>query len=282
MKNVLKETAGLFIGNLLLAFAVGMFLLPNNVLSGGVSGISLLLSPFIPLDEATIILGLNVILLLSGWACLGFKFMVNSCVSSLLYPILLMIIQSLFTVPVVDPLLAAIFGGLLAGVGVGIVIKQGASTGGMDIPPLIANKYLHVDVSKAVMVTDALTVVFGLFVYGFEEVLIGLVSVYVTAVGLSKALTYGTGEKAKSLQIISDKYEAISQAIQEKLERGVTFIESEGGYTRERRKLVLVAVSDKEYSRAINIINAIDRKAFVIVTDATDVHGEGFTDIVRI
>lgn len=280
MKKLILEISGLLAGNLILAFAVGMFILPSNVLTGGVAGISLLLSPFIPLDEASIILCLSVLLLLVGWVTLGFRFMINSCVSSILYPILLMIIQHFIEPPVLDPLLAAIFGGVLSGIGVGLVVRQGASTGGMDIPPLIIHKYLKYDVSKAVMITDALTVLGGLYVYGLEEVLIGLVSVFLTGIGLRNALTYG-GSSAKQLQIISDKYEEISSKIHD-LDRGTTLLEAEGGFTKEKKKLLLTVVADKQYQKVLDIINEIDPTAFVIVCEATDVHGEGFSDIVRI
>ena len=281
VKRLVFEVLGLFAGNLLLAFAVGLFILPNNVLSGGVAGISLILQPFIPLESSLLVLIINVLLLGFGWLCLGTRFMINSCVSSILYPVLLMIIEHFFTPPSVDPLLAAVFGGILSGFGVGLVVRQGASTGGMDIPPLIINKYFRFDVSKAVMVTDAITVLGGLYVYGFEEVLIGLVSVFMTGIGLKQALTYGE-TSAKYLQIISNDYEAISQDIQDVLSRGTTLIDAEGGYTKERKKLLLAVVSDKEYQHVLDIINKHDPTAFVIVTQASDVHGEGFSDIVRI
>lgn len=281
MKKIIFEVLGIIAGNILLALAVGLFILPNNVLSGGVAGISLILAPFIPLEESVMVLFINVGLLLLGWLALGTKFMVNSCVSSILYPVLLMIIQHFIEPPTVDPLLAAVFGGILSGFGVGLVVRQGASTGGMDIPPLIINKYFHYDVSKAVMITDAITVLGGLYVYGFEEVLIGLVSVFLTGIGLKQALSYGESS-AKYLQIISREYQMISSEIQDTLQRGTTLIDAQGGYTHEKKKLLLVACSDKEYQKVLDIVNKIDPSAFVIVTQASDVHGEGFSDIVRI
>ena len=282
IKHLVIEVISLIVGNAILAFAIGMFMLPNNILSGGVAGISLLISPFIHLDESTIVLILSVGLLLIGGMFLGGKFAINSCVSSILYPLMLIGIEYLFEPPIIEPILAAVFGGLLSGVGVGIVVRQGASTGGMDIPPLIINKLTGYDISKAVMVTDALTVLGGLFVYGLEEVLIGLVSVFLSGQGVRWALTYGRGTSAKELQIISDDYEAINQEILVVLERGTTLLEATGGYTAEKKKVLLVVVSQSEYQTVLDIVNKHDPDAFIIVVDATDVHGLGFSDIVRI
>ncbi len=282
IKHLVIEIISLVVGNAILAFAIGLFLLPSNILSGGVSGISLLISPFISLDESTIVLILSVGLLLVGGIFLGGKFVINSSVSSVLYPVILIGVEYLFEPPNVEPILAAVFGGLLSGVGVGIVVRQGASTGGMDIPPLIINKLTSFDVAKAVMLTDALTVLGGLFVYGIEEVLIGLVAVFLSGQGLRWALTYGRGTSAKELQIISDDYEAINKEILVVLERGTTLLEASGGYTSEKKKVLLVVVEQSEYQKVLDIVNKHDPDAFIIVVDATDVHGLGFSDIVRI
>lgn len=282
IKHLVIEIISLVVGNAILAFAIGLFLLPSNILSGGVSGISLLISPFISLDESTIVLILSVGLLLVGGIFLGGKFVINSSVSSVLYPVILIGVEYLFEPPNVEPILAAVFGGLLSGVGVGIVVRQGASTGGMDIPPLIINKLTSFDVAKAVMLTDALTVLGGLFVYGIEEVLIGLVAVFLSGQGLRWALTYGRGTSAKELQIISDDYEVINKEILVVLERGTTLLEASGGYTSEKKKVLLVVVEQSEYQKVLDIVNKHDPDAFIIVVDATDVHGLGFSDIVRI
>ena len=224
---------------------------------------------------------LSLVLLVVGWAFLGTKFMLTTIISSFVYPSLLMLVQEFLEAPNVDPLLASLYGGLLGGVGVGLVIKMGSSTGGMDIPPLIIHRLTGFDVSKAVMIIDALTVGFGLWIYGIEDVLVGLISVYTTSLAISKVLTFG-GTRAKSVQIISDNYSDINKDINTILERGTTIIDSKGGYTDEPRKMILVVVSDKEYQKLIDIIDRHDKEAFVIVSDTTDVHGEGFSEIVRI
>ena len=281
MRSSIKEIVLLLVGNIILACGVAFFILPGDILTGGLAGIAILLEPFVPLDNGTIVMIFSIVLLLIGGLFLGKKFFLTTVVSSIFYPILLMILEKFFLAPDLNPLLAAIYGGLLSGVGVGLVIKQGASTGGMDIPPLIIHKYFGLEVSKGVMFFDAMTVIFGLLIYGFESVLTGLISVYFSAFAISKTLTYG-GSKAKSIQIISDYYKEISDRIHLVLDRGTTIVPSMGGYTNKERMMVLVVVSEKEYSQVLEIINEYDKEAFVIVTDATDVHGEGFSEIVRI
>ena len=281
MKKLINELFILFIGNLFLALAVGLFLLPSNVLSGGVAGIAVLLKPFIPINESTMVLILNVILLTLGTIFLGKKFFVNTCLSSILYPILLVVVQTVYEAPVVDQVLAAVYGGVLGGIGIGLVVKAGSSTGGMDIPPLLIHKFFGIDVAKGVMFTDAATVLFGLYIYGLEAVLIGLISVYMTSIAISKAMTYGT-TKAKSVQIISNHYLEIQDAIHNVLDHGTTILEGMGGYTNQQRKVILVVIHNNEYAKLIEIINKYDEDAFVIVSDAAEVKGNGFGETSRI
>lgn len=281
MKKLINELFILFIGNLFLALAVGLFLLPSNILSGGVAGIAVLLKPFIPINESTMVLILNVILLALGTIFLGKKFFVNTCLSSILYPVLLVVVQTVYEAPVVDQVLAAVYGGVLGGIGIGLVVKAGSSTGGMDIPPLLIHKFFGIDVAKGVMFTDAATVLFGLYIYGLEAVLIGLISVYMTSIAISKAMTYGT-TKAKSVQIISNHYLEIQDAIHKVLDHGTTILEGMGGYTNQQRKVILVVIHNNEYAKLIEIINKYDEDAFVIVSDAAEVKGNGFGETSRI
>lgn len=281
IKKKIIELGTLIIGNFLLAISIGLFILPNDVLTGGVAGIAVLLSPFVPLNETMIIWILSVGLLILGWLLLGNHFMINTFISSFLYPFFLTIVQETAVPPTIDPLLAAIFGGLIGGAGIGMVVKTGSSTGGMDIPPLILHKYFGLDISRTILMTDALTVLAGFLIYGLEAVLIGLISVYMSSLAISKTMTFG-GVEAKSVQIISREYAAIQKAIHAKLNRGSTLLEASGGYTNEPRKVLLVAVSNREYGRLMDIVNEMDKEAFVIVSDATDIHGNGFSESSRI
>ena len=163
-----------------------------------------------------------------------------------------------------------------------MVMRAGASTGGMDVPPLVINKLTGFKISTLVLLTDGLTVLLGYFAYGIEAVLVGLISVFATSYAINRVLSIGDGQVAKSVQIISDHWEAIVADIQRDLNRGVTLMDGEGGWSRARRKVVLCVVDQKQYPNLIEIVEQNDPSAFVITTDATDMHGEGFTYGFRI
>lgn len=281
VKHSLKELFLILLGSFLLALGVALFILPNDILTGGLAGISLILAAFIPLEESTLILLLSIILLFAGGLFLGKHFFMTTFIGSLVYPLFTIILKRWVDAPKIDPLLAAIYGGLICGIGVGLVLKQGSSTGGMDVPPLILNKLIGYDIAKSVMITDALTVFFGFLSYGLEEVLVGLISVYVSGIVINKVLTFG-GIAAKSVEIISSEYEKINQTILTELDRGTTLIKGQGGYTKKEIFVLYVIVSFKEYQKLLDIIRKYDPEAFVIVSETTDVHGEGFNEIVRI
>ena len=281
MKKYLKEFSLIALGNFILAVAVSLFILPNDILSGGVAGIAILIQPFVPLDPELIISILNTLLFIVGFIFLGKRFAITTFLSTLIYPFFIMILPKVLSPISIDPILAAIYGGLLGGLGIGIVVRQGASTGGMDIPPLICQKHFNFDLSKCVMVTDGLTVLFGLWIYGIEAVLIGLVSVYVTGQAISKAITFGA-KNAKSIEIISEQNEAISNDIHIEMNRGTTFLEAKGGYTGINRPVLLVVIADSEYQTLTKIIKRHDENAFLIVQDVQEVHGEGFSFEARI
>ncbi|MDO5438586.1 MAG: YitT family protein [Erysipelotrichaceae bacterium] len=281
MKENVKTLLALLAGNLLLAFSVSAFVLPYDILSGGVAGIAVLVKPFTSISENTIIIALVITLFLVGWAFLGKKFAVTTIMSSVLYPLYLLLMENHLQPVEVDPLLASVFGGLIAGAGIGLVMKVGASTGGMDIPPLIMQKYLGFDLGKSVMAIDALTVIAGLWIYDLQHVLIGLIYVYTSGIMISKALTFGLVE-SMSVQIISEKYEQLLPLIQEKMERGVTLIHAEGGYFHKQNNVLLVVISKHQYQSLVNLIREIDPEAFVIISDVKEVQGNGFTYGTRI
>ena len=283
--TVLKKVRNILliiIGTFFLCVSVQMFILPFNILSGGVAGIAVALEPFLHLDKTLVANGLTIGLLIIGSLFLGKEFFVTTVFSSLLYPVFNEILLKLLIIPQIEPLLASFYGGLLGGIGVGLVIRAGASTGGMDVPPLIIHKFTGVKVSTLVLIIDGLTVLLGYFGYGIEAVLIGFISVFVTSYAINRVLSIGDGQVAKSVQIISDNWEKIAADIQSELNRGVTLMDAQGGYSGKPRKVVLCVVGQKEYGSLIEIVENDDPSAFVITTDATDMHGEGFTYGFRI
>ena len=272
-KEILNDLLLILAGNAILSIGVGMFVLPSNILSGGVAGISVALQPFLHIDANVMINILTIGLFLIGSFLLGKKFAINTLLSTIFYPLFVTVISAHVTEQVTDsPLLASIY----AGVFVGLVFRSGSSTGGMDIPPLIINKYTGIALPTLVLITDGLTVCVGILAYGLEAALIGLISVYVSSIMINKVLTIG-GHDAKNVMIISDSYEKIMSSIYCEINRGATVIEAQGGYTGKRRPLIMVVVSKKQLPQLNRLVTHIDPEAFVVVTDTTEVQGLGFT-----
>lgn len=272
----LKDIVLVLLGNFILAIAVSMFILPFDILSGGVAGIAVALQPLIPLPATTIVNGLVVGLFVIGAIFLGKQFAMKTILSSLVYPLFLLILDGQLPILTIDPMLASLYGGLLGGVGVGLALRTGASTGGMDIPPLILHKLTHVEIAKLVLIVDALTVLLGMFTYSIEAVLIGFISVWASSVAIDKVLMFG-GQEAKAIQIISADYEEIIEQIHAQLGRGTTLMDAQGGFTKEVRKIVLVVITKNQYPALMELINQIDQDAFVIVNDTHEVKGFGFS-----
>ena len=276
-KFKIYEVCLVIIGTFMVALAVEMFIIPYNILSGGVAGIAVAISPLIHIDETLIANVLVVGLLFAGGAVLGKQFFLETFLSSLIYPVFTSMLTKMITVPAVDPILASFYGGLLGGIGVGLVVRAGASTGGMDIPPLIVHKLTGIKLSVLISITDALTVMLGFAAYDLSAVLLGLISVFSTGWAVSKALSFGEGSVSKSVQVISPHWQEIYRQIDIQLGRGATVLEAHGMYQMEKRPVLLCVVGQKQYAELLKIINDIDPSAFVITTDATDMHGEGFT-----
>ncbi len=276
LKQKGKDIIWVVAGNAVLALAVSMFILPYDILSGGVAGIAVALQPLIPLPVTLMVNLLVVGLFILGACFLGKEFAMKTILSSLIYPVFLTFFSGRVPMLDLDPILASLYGGLLGGMGVGMALRTGASTGGMDIPPLIVHKLTHIEIAKLVLITDALTVLLGAFTYGLEAVLIGFVSVWASSVAIDKMLMFG-GQQAKAIQIISDQYEQIIERIHSELDRGTTLIEAQGGYTHEKRKIVLVVITKNQYPALMEMVTAIDKEAFVIANDTHEVKGFGFS-----
>ncbi len=277
MAKKIRDFLLIILGTAILAISVEYFILPFSILSGGVAGIAVALEPFFHINETLFANAAVILLLIVGWVVLGKEFAINTLISSLAYPIFTTLFSYYPITLNIEPFIAAIYAGLIGGLGIGIVIRTGASTGGMDIPPLVLHKITGAKISTLVMITDALTVLLGIIAYGIEAALVGLISVFTTGIAITKVLEIGAGGSAKSVQIITEKWHELNEEICKELDRGTTLIEATGGYTSENKKVILCVVSQRQYNKLIELIRKIDDKAFVITTDAVDMHGEGFT-----
>ena len=265
------------LGTFLFAFAIGMFILPGRILSGGVAGITNLVCAYIPISEDILTIILNTFLFILGSLFLGKEFFLNTLVYSASYPFLLLIVTRVLPEYEIDPLLAAVYGGIIGGVGVGIMFRNGGSSGGTDAIALIFEKFFHIKVSLSIMILDAITVMAGLYIYGINSVLIGLICVFLMSIALERTMTIYNGITAKKFEIISDKYQEIADEIHHVVERGTTILDVTGGYTGDLKKMLVVVVSDDQYEAIKSVIDKYDPNAFVIISETKDVNGLGFT-----
>lgn len=274
--SLLKDAIYLILGNFILVCSVAYFIIPFKILSGGMAGVAVAIQPLVNISEEMIIYIIVVTTFILGAIFLGKEFAIKTVVSAILYPLFLIILLNYPIHMNIDPVLASLYAGLIAGIGIGLVFKTGASTGGMDVPALILHKVTHVKLSTLVMIIDALTIVLGVWTRGIEAVLIGLVSVVTTGFAVDKVLVSG-GQHAKMVYIISDKYQTILFNIQKELDRGTTIISAKGGFTGDEKPMLLTVVFANQYPLLHDLVVSIDPNAFFIVSDATEVKGEGFS-----
>lgn len=280
-QNYLKELIYILIGNLIVACGVSFFVLPNNILTGGVSGVAVALEPLIHIDPVWMINGLTIGLYLIGALLLGKAFALKSLVSAICYPVFITLTSYISGILppdtfLMEEYLAAIYSGLIMGVGVGLVFRVNASTGGMDIPALIIHKYAKIPSGDAVMIIDCLTVLLGVYTYGLSAALVGVISVFVSGQAINKTVMLGS-QSAKNVLIISEKWEEIRDYLLNKMERGVTVLNATGAYTKSNRPVLMCVISTKQYPLFEKDVMRFDPKAFIIVQDVHEVRGYGFT-----
>ena len=265
------------IGNAMYAAVAVLFLLPSGLPTGGTTGIALLVNRLTGLSVSMFVLGFNIVMLVVGFIFLGKKFAFTTIVSTFTYPICLELFGQIFAnVHFTDDIwLNTIFSGLGIVVGLGSVIRMGASTGGMDIPPLILNKYFKIPVSVSLNAFDICILLGQAILIPPEMLLYGVILVITYTTVLNKVLLLG-GSKME-VKIISRNPEPIRQAIIGHLDRGLTILRAEGGYSQEDRQVLLVVVSNRELHQLERIVKNIDSESFVIVSEVREVSGRGFS-----
>lgn len=273
MKNILWILAG----NTAYAAAVTLFILPNGLITGGTTGLALFFYHQFGLPIQAFVTVFNVAMFLAGAWVLGKRFALTTVISTFYYPFILSVFQKMPAPGQVtqDNLLAVIFAGLLIGGGIGVVIRAGASTGGMDIPPLVLNKKLGISVSGAMNVMDTGILLLQMVFSNQEMVLYGILLVLAYTTVLNKVLLLGQAKM--QVKVVSEYYEEINQAIAGKLDRGVTLFRSRTGHLKKDGYVVMSVVNNRELVQLNQIIQAIDPQAFIVIHQVNEVRGRGFT-----
>lgn len=276
-KQLIWNWASIIFGNALYSLAVALFLEPAGLITGGATGIALAIGRLTGLSVSGLLLFINLAMLVWGWVVLGRAFALNTLASSVLSPAFLALFEGMANGRVLteDIFLCTVFAGLGIGVALGIVIRSGASTGGLDIPPLVLNKWFKLPVSATMLAFDIMVLLMQAVFSPMPQVLYGIVMVLIHTIVMDKMLMMGASRT--EVKIISSQSDTICAAILEQLDRGVTILHGEGGYTHESSAVLLSIVSNRELPRLEKLAHSIDPTCFLIVSHVTEVSGRGFS-----
>lgn len=263
----------MIIGCIITALGFNLFLVPNQIASGGIAGISLLVKQIVSVQPAITQWIGNIILFFVGLLLLSKKFMMRTVFGSLVLPLFIFFTTNVHPITL-NPLLGSIYGGLLSGIGLGLVFKSDASTGGTSIIASIINKYLGISIGNSQGIIDGTVIVAAAFVFDAEKALYAIISLVITSKAIDLVQLGFSGSKVAF--IVSEKSELIRNIIIKDLNRGITKISGFGGYTGEKRTILMVVMNQSEINMFKNLIKSIDAGAFIIISDTYEVLGQGF------
>jgi len=280
--SAIANTLILVFGNALYAFAIAAFVMPTGIVVGGVTGISIFLDKFIPdswpIEISYIVFVINAGLFVLGAIVIGKRFAITTAASTVLYPFFLGVFEKIFEKHILienDLILNAAVAGLLIGTAIGIVARTGASTGGMDIPPLVINKLTGAPVGTTLLCFDVVIIATQLIKSDLKCVLYGVVMIVINSFVVNQVMVMGN-EKIQ-ISVISNNMEEVRAAILTDMHRGITLISSRKGLTGEPCEMVMTIISTRQLARAKRLILDVDPSAFMIVTRVSEVNGNGFS-----
>ena len=252
----------ILLGNTVYALAIVMFILPNDMITGGTTGLGIAIHHYFGLPIHTFVLIFNTLMFLLGAAVLGMKFALTTLVSTFYYPVILGVLEQIPALQNVtdDKMLSTICG---------------ASTGGMDIPPLVLNKKFGLPVSVMLYVFDFIILISQMLFTNKEEIVYGILLVLIYTVILDKVLLMGSTRT--KVEIMTEKYEELNRLIQERLDRGTTLVYTQTGYLKNDQPMILTVVSNRELMRLNQLVQEIDPHAFMIIGNVNEVRGRGFS-----
>lgn len=282
-KNLLKNeqlasAVQIALGCALGALAYPLFLVPNHIAPGGLTGLATVLNYLFHWPVGTTSLVMNVPLFIIGYRAMGRVFVIRSLVATVLFSVLIDLIP---LPPMTEqPLLGAVFGGVLLGAGLGLILRGGATTGGTDmVARMIHNRFQHISVGAFLFLIDCYVVLMAGFFIEAEYALYAFVALYAASKLIDVVMVGLTREKA--CYIISTQHEQVKREIMEKLDRGVTVLHAEGGYSGQERPVLLCVLSAQELGRLKAIVREADEDAFLFISDAHEVLGEGFRKLME-
>lgn len=280
-KETLMKEAGslvlIVLGNFILSLGVMMFISPMDFVSGGATGLGLLFEKMFGLKLSIGVGILNVIMFVIGFFVLGKRFAATTLLSTFLYPGFLAIMEGIPALATLntDPIVAAVFGGVCIGVGVGLVIRMGSSTGGMDIPPIILQKYTGIAVAISMNAMDLIIMCTQMPYSSPQKIMYSLMMLVVTTVVMDKVAMVGVTQT--QVMVISSKYQEINKAIHDNIDRGTTLLNATSGHLQQEQKVVMSIINNRQLHELTQVVKEVDPHAFLIVNRINEVHGNGFT-----
>ena len=276
-KKSMETLVCVLLGNAVLAFTVAAFLVPQGIIMGGATGIGLTIGHFIALDLSAIIFLVNIVLFVLGTIVLGKKFALTTLISTFVYPVFLSVMRSIpgiteFTDSI---MLAALYGGALLGLGIGLVVRVGASTGGTDILALVLHKWFHISLAVFVYVVDFTVLLCQALFSNSEQILYGILVLIVSTMALNRVMLMGQAQI--QLFIITEKYEEVKEKVLKEMDAGVTMVHIETGYGAKQQKGVLCVIPNRKLYSINQMVQMIDPQAFITITQINEVRGRGFT-----
>ncbi len=265
------------LGNAVLAFTVAAFLVPQGIIMGGATGIGLTIGHFIALDLSAIIFVVNIVLFVLGTIVLGKKFALTTLISTFVYPVFLSVMRSIpgITELTDNIMLAALYGGALLGLGIGLVVRVGASTGGTDILALVLHKWFHISLAVFVYIVDFTVLLCQALFSNSEQILYGILVLIVSTMALNRVMLMGQAQI--QLFIITEKYEEVKEKVLKEMDAGVTMVHIETGYGAKQQKGVLCVIPNRKLYSINQMVQMIDPQAFITITQINEVRGRGFT-----
>ncbi|MDE7192460.1 MAG: YitT family protein [Oscillospiraceae bacterium] len=268
----------IIVANSVYALGVNVFVSPNNIAPGGVTGVSVIISSITPIPVGVLIAGINIPLIILGFIFLNKKIMIKTLISVAVLSVMtdaVMVNVPVYHAEEGSGILAAIFGGLLMGFGLGLNYMRESTTGGTDIINKIINRFRPtVRLGTLILITDSFVVAFGFIVYrDLDVIMYAVISIFVQS-KIIDMMVYG-GQECKFMLIFSERYQEICERFL-KNNMGVTLLKGEGAYSKAERQVIAAAVHKSDYVRMRRVIKEIDPRAFVVITGASEVLGEGF------
>lgn len=278
LENIIAY-AKIILGSAIYAMGFQFFTYPNAIPTGGLSGIAMIINFLCGAPVGVLIIIMNIPLFAFAWKKFGVKFILASMCGMILSSAFVDLLAMAPVVATNQPLLAALYGGAIKGTGLGIVYSTGGTTGGVDIvAKFLRRRYPYINFGTIMLGLDVVVIIaFTVIFNKFEAAMYGMISMYVVSKMIDLVL-YGA-INTKACYVITDSYDEVSHAITERLERGVTLLSGEGGWSHEEKRVILCVIKTAQIVDLRKIIREIDEDSFVIVTDAREVFGKGFSSI---